>query len=231
MTSPYLDFTKMTQAEFVASMTEQAKRLVGDNGQLLEQITSKEQEVRELLEEHAAKQEEWFDLQRQLALHKDKAEELANELREIREERQRDEGRMRDRSFALVERLMSLNTDNERLHEQRWHQVEQVAAQKEQLEEGAREIARLQERKLVLEGASGSQEPNEVESLAVENLEGLFSRAHSPFSRITSSASEFEHAPPVLPILPTAPTTPASQASRRPARRDESVRVHFGGPS
>ena len=32
-------------------MTEQAKRLVGDNGQLLEQITSKEQEFRELLED------------------------------------------------------------------------------------------------------------------------------------------------------------------------------------
>lgn len=149
---PYVAFTKLTDAQWLEQLNENAQTIMKTNAQLQDELSKRETIVQELRRELQKKEEEYESIRADLAEGKRQHHDETEKLRILREARLSEEGRMRDHGVVLHTHLATLTQENVRLENQRREEERQIERQRIVLLNLQREAMQLAARKAEFEG-------------------------------------------------------------------------------
>lgn len=150
--APYVAFTKLTDAQWLQQLGDNAQSVLHTNSQLQEELFKQEQMVRNLRRQLKVREQEYAQLQEQLLLGKSEQAQVEAKLRSVREQRVAEERRLRDQGVSLYNRLGSLAQENLRLEGQRHDEEVRIERNRSLLSDLRSEAARLEMRKAEFEG-------------------------------------------------------------------------------
>mmetsp|Transcript_28447 Transcript_28447/g.90637 ORF Transcript_28447/g.90637 Transcript_28447/m.90637 type:complete len:283 (+) Transcript_28447:87-935(+) len=180
---PYLEFEKLSDAEWLRRLEEKAQTVLRTNVQLQGQLREQDHVLQELRGLQAARQEQHKELQAELLEAKARQGQAEAKSREVREHCVAEERRLRERGGALRERMAALARENAQLEDGRRQEERHAARHRALLVELKRQTAGLVERRAELEGPS--ETASDLGSLSASRA----GARESPTSRCSSSLS------------------------------------------